>query len=195
MPNGHPRSFMTNNLDALLTALYVHLDDHVLPALGWSRDHRAGGKPALSDAELACLAAAWHLLGIASERRWIRYARKNLAGMFPGLPGQSGYGRRLRRQGGLLAAVITGRPRPGSFRRVLEGELAFEGVEDGLDPLSLPGELPEPGGLVLAVGPDQVRARLAGDEGLEVPAGEALVPEDDLAGADQVVVAFQQGPG
>ncbi len=98
---------MTNNLDTLLTALYVALDDHVLPALGWSRDHRPGRKPALSDAELACVAVAQHLLGIASERRWIRYARKNLAQMFPGLPGQSGYGKRLRRSGGLLAAVVT----------------------------------------------------------------------------------------
>jgi len=44
--------FVTNNLDALLTALYVDLDDRVLPALGWSRDHRPGRKPALSDAEL-----------------------------------------------------------------------------------------------------------------------------------------------
>jgi hypothetical protein len=99
--------FVTNNLDALLTALYVDLDDRVLPALGWSREHRPGRKPALSDAELACLAAAQHLLGIASERRWIRYAHAHLAGMFPRLPGQSGYGKRLRGLGGLLAAVIT----------------------------------------------------------------------------------------
>ena len=99
--------FVTNNLDALLTALYVDLQDRVLPALGWSRDHRPGRKPVLSDAELLCLAVAQHLLGIASERRWIRYARKHLAGMFPDLPGQSGYGKRLRASGGLLAAVIT----------------------------------------------------------------------------------------
>lgn len=98
---------MTNNLDTLLTALYVDLDDRVLPALGWSRDHLPGGKPLLSDAELICLAVAQQLLGIASERRWIRYARVHLAGMFPYLPGQSGYGKRLRRHGGLLAAVIT----------------------------------------------------------------------------------------
>jgi Transposase DDE domain len=98
---------VTNNLDTLLTALYVELTDRVLPALGWTRDHRPGRKPALSDAELLCLAVAQHLLGIASERRWIRYARKNLASMFPRLPGQSGYGKRLRGCGGLLAAVIT----------------------------------------------------------------------------------------
>ena len=91
---------MTNNLDALLTALYVDLDDRVLPALGWSRDHLPGRKPALADAELTCLAVAQQLLGIASERRWIRYARANLAAMFPCLPGQSGYGKRLRRRAG-----------------------------------------------------------------------------------------------
>jgi hypothetical protein len=83
--------FVTNDLNTLLTALYVDLDDRVLPSLGWSRAHRPGRKPALSDAELACLALAQHLLGIASERRWIRDARTNLGGMFPHLPGQSGY--------------------------------------------------------------------------------------------------------
>lgn len=99
--------FVTNNLDTLLTALYVDLDDRVLPALGWSREHRPGRKPVLADPELLCLAAAQQLLGVASDRRWIRYVRKNLAGMFPRLPGQSGYGKRLRASGGLLAAVIT----------------------------------------------------------------------------------------
>lgn len=98
---------MTNNLDALLTALYVELEDRVLPALGWSRAHLPGRKPALSDAELLCVAVAQHLLGVASERRWIRYARSHLGVMLPNLPGQSGYGTRLRAQGGLIAAVIT----------------------------------------------------------------------------------------
>lgn len=98
---------MSNDLDTLLTALYVDLDDRVLPALGWTRDHRPGRKPQLSDAELICVAVAQQLLGFASERRWIRYARTHLIGMFPNLPGQSGYGKRLRAQGGLLAAVIT----------------------------------------------------------------------------------------
>jgi hypothetical protein len=107
MAEGAEDRFVTNNLDTLLTALYVDLDDRVLPALGWSREHRPGRKPVLSDAELACVAVAQHLLGIASERRWIRYARANLAGMFPRLPGQSRYGKRLRASGGLLAAVIT----------------------------------------------------------------------------------------
>jgi hypothetical protein len=99
--------FVTNNLEALLTALYVDLTDRVLPLPGWTRDHRAGRKPALDDGELLCLAVAQQLPGISSERRWLRYARGHLAGMFPALPGQSGYGKRLRSSGGLLAAVIT----------------------------------------------------------------------------------------
>jgi len=98
---------VSNELNTLLISLYVHLDDRVLPTLGWSRDHVPGRKPALSDAELMCLLVAQHLLGIASERRWIRYARTHLQDMFPALPGQSGYGKRVRACGGLLAAVIT----------------------------------------------------------------------------------------
>jgi transposase len=98
---------VTNDRDALLTALYVHLEDRVLPALGWSRAHRPGRKPVLSDAELLCLAVAQHLLGVASERRWVRYARKNLIGLFPRMPKQSGYGKRLRNSGPLISRVIT----------------------------------------------------------------------------------------
>jgi hypothetical protein len=59
----------------------------------------------LAQAEVVCLAVAQQLLGIASERRWISHARKHLAGMFPFLPTQSGYGKRIRSVEGLLSAV------------------------------------------------------------------------------------------
>jgi hypothetical protein len=98
---------VTDNLDTLLTTLYVHLEDRVLPVLGWSRAHRPGRKPQLTDAELLCLVVAQHLLGVASERRWVRYAHKNLRGLFRYLPHQSGYGKRVRTLGGLISAVIT----------------------------------------------------------------------------------------
>ncbi|MFQ4149963.1 hypothetical protein AAGW05_14935 [Arthrobacter sp. LAPM80] len=39
------------------------------------------------------------LLGFTSEVRWLRYAKEYYQGMFPYLPGQSGYNRRLRRLG------------------------------------------------------------------------------------------------
>jgi hypothetical protein len=71
-----------------MTALYVELDDRVLPALGWSRAHRADRKPALTDTELLCLAVTQQLLGVASERHCIRYAQTHLTGMFPQLPGR-----------------------------------------------------------------------------------------------------------
>jgi hypothetical protein len=45
---------VTTNLDTLLTALYVLIDDHVIP----SGQRRAGHPKRLSDGELVCLAAA-----------------------------------------------------------------------------------------------------------------------------------------
>jgi hypothetical protein len=94
-------------LNTLLTTLYVLLTDRVLPDLGVSRDRRPGRKPGLSDAELLCLVVAQQLLGYSSETRWIRYARTHLAGMFPGIPQQSGYNKRLRAAGTLISATIT----------------------------------------------------------------------------------------
>lgn len=91
---------MNNDLDTLLTALYVFLDDHVVGP------RRIGRPPLLSDAELLCLAIAQVLLGFAGERHWVRYARKNLRHLFPYIPDQSGYGKRLRAAGPLIARVI-----------------------------------------------------------------------------------------
>src|SRR5205814_1485653 len=45
-------------------------------------------------------------LGFTSEAHWLRYARKHLAGMFPYLPQQSGYNKRLRAALGLVKRVI-----------------------------------------------------------------------------------------
>lgn len=98
---------MNTQLNTLLTTLYVYLDDHVLPGLGVSRARRPGRKPVLSDTELLCLAVAQHLLGFSSETRWIRYSRIHLSGMFPGIPHQSGYNKRLRAAGPVIAAAIT----------------------------------------------------------------------------------------
>lgn len=91
---------MTNNLDTLLTALYVFCDDHVIGR------RRIGRPPLLSDAELLCLAIAQVLLEFPRERHWIRYARKHLRHLFPYLPDQSGYGKRLRAAGPLIATTI-----------------------------------------------------------------------------------------
>jgi len=53
------------------------------------------------------LVVAQQMLGIASDRKWIRYAHAHLKGMFPNLPQQSGWGKRVRQATGLLSAVIT----------------------------------------------------------------------------------------
>ena len=71
---------MHADLDTLVTALYVTIDDLVGPR------HGPGRKPKLSDAELVCLAVAQVLLGCDSERRWLRFADQRLGGLFPYLP-------------------------------------------------------------------------------------------------------------
>jgi hypothetical protein len=91
---------VTNNLETLLTALYVKIDDE-LGGPRWT-----GRPPVLTDSELVCVAVAQALLGFASEAHWLRYARKHLSSLFPYLPQQSGYNKRLRAALGLAKRVI-----------------------------------------------------------------------------------------
>ena len=77
-------------LDDLVIALYVTIDELLGPRRG------PGHPPRLSDAELVCLAVAQVLLGARSERHWLRFARARLGHLFPYLPGQAGYNKRLR---------------------------------------------------------------------------------------------------
>jgi hypothetical protein len=60
----------------------------------------------LTDSELVCVAVAQALLGFASEAHWLRYARKHLSGLFPCLPQQSGYDKRLRAALAMVKRVI-----------------------------------------------------------------------------------------
>lgn len=81
---------MTADLDTLLTALYVLADD-LLP-----RRPRARRNPKITDAELVCLAVAQILLDCPSERRFLRFAMVRLGHLFPYLPKQPGYNKRMR---------------------------------------------------------------------------------------------------
>ena len=98
---------MDPDLDTLATALYVTVDDllktspHLAP---WRP--AVGIAPKLSDAELVTLAVLQALLGFTSEARWLRHAGRHLRHLFPYLPGQSGYNKRLRRAAELLRRVI-----------------------------------------------------------------------------------------
>jgi DDE family transposase len=94
---------VTNNLDTLATALYVRTDDLLKesPQLAPWRPE-TGICPRLSDAELVTLAVMQALLGCTSEARWLRHARAHLAHLFPYLPQQPGYNKRLRRAAALI---------------------------------------------------------------------------------------------
>ncbi len=58
------------------------------------------------DNDLDTLAVMQALLDHHSERRWIRYARTHLKRLFPGIPQQAGYNKRLCRLSGTMQAVI-----------------------------------------------------------------------------------------
>jgi Transposase DDE domain len=94
---------VTTDLDTLATALYVRTDDLLKesPQLAPLRP-AVGIAPRLSDAELVTLAVLQALLGFTSEARWIRHAGAHLRHLFPYLPQQPGYNKRLRGARGLV---------------------------------------------------------------------------------------------
>jgi hypothetical protein len=83
--------FVENELDTLITALYVKIDDD---ERGLAR--LPGRPPVLSHSELICLAVMQAMLGYHCEARWLRHVRKNLRHLFPFVPLQPGYNKRLR---------------------------------------------------------------------------------------------------
>jgi hypothetical protein len=94
------------DLDTLATALFVKTDDLLKdsPQLA-PRRPTAGITPQLSDAELVTLAMMQAILGFTSEARWLRHARAHLRHLFPYLPKQPGYNKRLRKAADLVRHV------------------------------------------------------------------------------------------
>lgn len=92
---------MSADLDALLISLYVLVDD-LLPTR-----RRLGRPPRISDSELICLAIAQVLLDCPNERRFLRLAKRRLGHLFPYIPGQSGFNKRLRRLAPQLVQAIS----------------------------------------------------------------------------------------
>jgi hypothetical protein len=95
------------DLDTLATALYVRVDDllKMAPEHAPARP-RVGITPKISDAELVTLSVMQALLGHTSELGWLRFAREQLRGLFPYLPKQPGYNKRLRALAGTMHWLI-----------------------------------------------------------------------------------------
>jgi DDE family transposase len=88
------------DLDALVIAVYVRIDD-LLP-----RRQGPGRPPQITDAELIALAVAQMFLGLPNDRQFLALARYRLGHLFPYLPQQPGYNKRLRALAPTIARVI-----------------------------------------------------------------------------------------
>jgi hypothetical protein len=93
---------VNTDLDTLLVALYVLIDDHVIPP----QQRRVGRPKKLTDAELVCLAVAQVLLGARSEHHWLRLCYGRLGHLFPYLPKQPGYHKRLKAAAPLICQTM-----------------------------------------------------------------------------------------
>lgn len=91
---------MKTDLETLITALYVKIDDELVV------DRWTGRPPLLSDSELVCLAVAQALLQVHSEARWLRFVGQRLGTLFPYRPQRPGYNKRLRAALPLVKRVI-----------------------------------------------------------------------------------------
>ena len=94
------------DLDTLLIALYVELTDRIIPARRGSRRPGPGRPVVFTDAELVCLAVAQVLLRYPDEHHWLRAAPMRVGHLFPRLPSQPVYNRRLRQAAGLMQASL-----------------------------------------------------------------------------------------
>ena len=81
---------MLADLDLLLIAVFCTADD-LLP------EPPKNARRILTDSEVVTLAVAQALMGITSDARFIKAARKRLGHLFPQLPDRPGYLKRRQR--------------------------------------------------------------------------------------------------
>jgi hypothetical protein len=86
---------MHADLDTLCTVVYCTADD-LLP------EPKGNARRRTTDSEILTLCVAQAIMGIPSDRRFLRAARGRLSHLFPELPKQAGYFKRRRR----LAPVL-----------------------------------------------------------------------------------------
>src|SRR6266850_1368118 len=81
---------MDADLDLLLISVYCTADD-LLP------EPPGNARRLLSDAEIVTLSVAQVLMGLPSDRRFLRAARRQLGHLFPSLPSQDAFHKRRAR--------------------------------------------------------------------------------------------------
>ena len=89
---------MLADLDLLLIAVFCTADD-LLP------EPTRNARRILTDAEVVTLAVAQAIMGIPSDARFVKTARKQLAHLFPLLPNRSGYLKRRERLSDTIEAL------------------------------------------------------------------------------------------
>jgi len=90
---------MDADLDTLCTVVYCTAAD-LLP------EARKNARRKLTDAEVVTLCVAQAIMGIPSDRRFLRAARRQLGHLFPDLPRQAGYFKRRRRLAGAIEWLL-----------------------------------------------------------------------------------------
>jgi len=89
---------MLADLDLLLIAVFCTADD-LLP------EPVKNARRILTDAEVVTLCVAQSIMGISSDTRFLRRARKQLSHLFPLLPNRSGYLKRRQRLSDTIEAL------------------------------------------------------------------------------------------
>jgi hypothetical protein len=90
---------MLADLDLLLTAVFCAADD-LLPK------RRGNARRRITDAEVVTLCVAQAVLGISSDRQFLRAAERQLAGLFPVLPSQDAFWKRRARLAELIERLM-----------------------------------------------------------------------------------------
>jgi hypothetical protein len=90
---------MLADLDLLLTMVF-YTADNLLPV------PRKNARRKLTDAEVITLVVAQAIMGITSDRRFVKVARKHLAHLFPALVSQGGFHKRRAALADAMEAVM-----------------------------------------------------------------------------------------
>ena len=90
---------MDADLDLLLIAVYCMADDFLPDGPGNARRR-------ISDAEVITLCVAQAMMGIPSDPRFLRAARRQLGHLFPHLPERTAFHKRRLRLSGVIEALI-----------------------------------------------------------------------------------------